>query len=56
MRLSAFLSQIEPKNAKKAILNENWLMAKQEKLQQFEKCQVRELIPPLKEALIIGMK
>lgn len=53
---SAFLSQIEPKNAKEAILDENWLLAMQEELQQFERCQVWELIPPPKDVSIIGTK
>ena len=53
---SAFLSQVEPKNAKEAILDESWLMAMQEELQQFERCQVWELMPPPKDVSIIGTR
>lgn len=37
---STFSSQVEPKNAKESIIDENWLMAMQEELQQIERCQI----------------
>ena len=36
----AFISQIEPKNIKYAIVDENWMIAMQEELNQFERSEV----------------
>ena len=33
----AFVSQVEPKNAKEALIDEFWLMAMQDELNQFKK-------------------
>ena len=41
----AFISQIEPKNIKDAIVDENWMIAMQEELNQFEISKVWELVP-----------
>ena len=51
-----FLSQIEPKNAKEAILDENWVMAMQEELNQFERNEVWELVPRPSNQMVIGKK
>ena len=41
----AFISQIEPKNINDALVDENWMIAMQEELNQFERCEVWELVP-----------
>src|SRR4051812_33415145 len=41
----AFISQVEPKNAKDALLDEHWLMAMQEELNQFKWNDVWDLVP-----------
>lgn len=40
------MSQIEPKNEKEALIDEHWLMAMQEELNQFKRNDVWDLIPP----------
>ena len=40
-----FISQIELKNIKDALVNENWMIAMQEELNQFERSEVWELVP-----------
>ena len=41
----AFISQIEPKNINDALDDENWMISMQEKLNQFERSEVWELVP-----------
>ena len=53
---AAFLAQEEPKNIKEALEDENWISAMQEELNQFERCEVWELVKPPKDASIIGTK
>ena len=53
---AAFLAQEEPKNVKEALEDENWITAMQEELNQFERCDVWELVKPPKDASIIGTK
>ena len=36
----AFISQIEPKNINDALVDENWMLAMQEELNQFERSEV----------------
>src|SRR5919202_442075 len=52
----AFVSTIEPKNIKEAIIDEQWVMAMQEELNQFERNDVWELVPMPSENTIIGTK
>ena len=52
----AFVSQIEPKTINKAQKDENWLMAMQEELNQFERNQIWKLVPRPKDHSIIGTK
>ena len=52
----AFVSQIEPKNVDEAIDDENWSLAMQEELNQFERNQVWDLVPRPKNHQIIGTK
>ena len=40
-----FISQIEPKKLNDAIVDENWVIAMQEELNQFERNEVWELVP-----------
>ena len=52
----ALLSQIEPKNVKEALLDESWIHAMQEELNQFEKNEVWRLVLEPINHLIIGTK
>ena len=52
----AFVAEFEPKNAQEAVENEQWLMAMQEELNQFERCDVWELVPPPPGAKIVGTR
>ncbi|WOH12597.1 hypothetical protein DCAR_0832103 [Daucus carota subsp. sativus] len=46
----------EPKNVQEALQDENWIMAMQEELNQFERCDVWELVDPPEDASIVGTK
>lgn len=52
----AFVSQIEHKNAKDSILDEHWFLAMQEELNQFQRNEVWDLVPPPKDHRVIGTK
>ena len=52
----AFISQIEPKNINDALVNENWMIAMQEELNQFEKSEVWELVPRPSNQSVIGTR
>ena len=52
----AFISQIEPNNLNDAIVYENWVMAMQEELNQFERNEVWELVPKPNDQSVIGTK
>ncbi|KAL8119685.1 hypothetical protein AgCh_016975 [Apium graveolens] len=52
----AFLSKIEPKMAKEALLDEDWILAIQDELNQFTRSNVWELVPPLPNTSTIGTK
>ena len=45
MQYLVFISQIEPKNINDVLVDENWMIAMQEKLNQFERSEVWELVP-----------
>ncbi|XP_047171879.1 uncharacterized mitochondrial protein AtMg00820-like [Vigna umbellata] len=52
----AYVSQIEPKKVEDALLDENWLMAMQDELNQVKRNNVWELIPREKTQQVIGTK
>ena len=52
----AFVSMIEPKNLNEAIIDENWIIAMQEELNQFERNNVWELVEKPENYPIIGTK
>ncbi|KAL8116545.1 hypothetical protein AgCh_022897 [Apium graveolens] len=54
--LCAFVAEFEPKNAQEAVADEHWFVAMQEELNQFECCDVWELVPPPQDAKIIGTR
>ncbi|KAL8087693.1 hypothetical protein AgCh_037733 [Apium graveolens] len=51
---AAFLAQEEPKSIKESLEDENWIMAMQEELNQFERCDVWELVKRPENASVIG--
>ncbi|CAN1315021.1 Retrovirus-related Pol polyprotein from transposon TNT 1-94 [Linum perenne] len=52
----AFLSKIEPRSIKEALLDEHWIAAMQEELTQFERSEVWDLVPAPLDKFIIGTK
>ncbi|KAK2369267.1 putative mitochondrial protein [Trifolium repens] len=52
----AFVSQIEPSKVNDALNDDQWILAMQEELNQFERNQVWELVPCHKDKHIIGTK
>ncbi|CAM8950661.1 unnamed protein product [Rhodiola kirilowii] len=53
---ACFLSTLEPKNIKEAINDEYWVMAMQEELGEFQRNDVRDLVPRPDGMNIIGTK
>ncbi|GJX85807.1 retrovirus-related pol polyprotein from transposon TNT 1-94 [Tanacetum coccineum] len=51
-----FISTIEPKNVNETLKDESWIIAMQDKLNQFIANDVRELVPQPKNMKIIGTK
>ena len=51
-----FTSQIEPKNIKDVLIDENWMIAMQEELNQFERSEVCELVLRPQNQSIIGTR
>ena len=52
----AFVSQIEPKNVQEALQDDQWCIAMQEELNQFERNEVWELIPRNESFQVIGTR
>ncbi|CAN1335388.1 Retrovirus-related Pol polyprotein from transposon TNT 1-94 [Linum perenne] len=52
----AMISLTEPKNTKEALKDENWIIAMQEELNQFQRSQVWDLVPCPTNKTIIGTK
>ena len=53
---SAYLSQIVPKNIKEALGDQDWIIAMQEELSQFERSKVWNLVPRPHDRTFIGTK
>jgi len=51
-----FVSQIEPRNIDEALYNEHWLLAMLEKLNQFKRNKVWDLVPKSTSLNSIGAK
>ena len=51
-----FISQIKPKNINNAIVDENWMIAMQYELNQFERSEVWELEPRPSNQSVIGTR
>nr|GEU42206.1 retrovirus-related Pol polyprotein from transposon TNT 1-94 [Tanacetum cinerariifolium] len=52
----AFLSSVEPKSYKEALTESCWIEAMQEKLNEFERLEVWEIVPRLDRVMIITLK
>ena len=52
----AFISQIEPKNINDVLVDENWMIAMQEELNQFERSEVWELVSRPSNQSVIGTR
>ena len=53
---AAFVAQEEPKNVQNALEDENWILAMQEELNQFKRCDVWELVEKPKDVSVIRTK
>ena len=53
---SAYVSLIEPKNIKEALLDSDWISAMQEELNQFERRRVWNLVPKPQNRTVIGTR
>ncbi|CAM8950869.1 unnamed protein product [Rhodiola kirilowii] len=53
---SCFLSTIKPKNIKEALLDEYWVLAMQEELEEFARNDVCDLVPRPDDVNVIGTK
>ncbi|XP_070023086.1 uncharacterized mitochondrial protein AtMg00820-like [Nicotiana sylvestris] len=56
LAFSAFLSEIEPENIKKALKYTDWIIAMQDELHQFERNNVWHLEPKPSDRTIIGTR
>ncbi|GKG13380.1 retrovirus-related pol polyprotein from transposon TNT 1-94, partial [Tanacetum coccineum] len=52
----AFLTPVEPKNFKEAMLESSWIDAMQEEIHEFERLQVWELVPCPDLVMLIKLK
>ena len=53
---SAYVSLIEPKNIKEALLDSGWISVMQEELNQFERSRVWNLVPKPQNRTVIGTR
>ncbi|GJW52714.1 retrovirus-related pol polyprotein from transposon TNT 1-94 [Tanacetum coccineum] len=53
---NSVLSKVEPKNFKSAITKDCWFQAMQDEIHEFDRLQVRELVPQLDCVMIIALK
>ena len=52
----AFVSQVEPKNVQEVLVDDYWVMAMHEELNQFERINLWTLVPKLGNHSIIGTR
>nr|GEU89697.1 hypothetical protein [Tanacetum cinerariifolium] len=52
----AFLTSVEPKSFKQAMIKPSWIDAMQEEINEFERLQVWELVPCLAKVMLINLK
>ncbi|GKB14085.1 hypothetical protein Tco_0848008 [Tanacetum coccineum] len=53
---NSVLSKVEPKNFQSAATEDCWFQAMQDKIHEFDRLDVWELVPPLDSAMIIALK
>ena len=53
---SAYVSLIDIKNIKEALLDSDWISAMKEELNQFERSRVRNLVPKPQNMTVIGTR
>ena len=51
---NAFISQVEPKNIKEAVLKADWICTMKEELIQFERNKIWHLVPRPDDRSVIG--
>ncbi|GKD00849.1 retrovirus-related pol polyprotein from transposon TNT 1-94 [Tanacetum coccineum] len=52
----AFLTSVEPKTYKESLTHSCWIVAMQEELNEFERLEVWELVPPPNKVMVITLK
>ena len=56
VQFACFVSSIEPKNHKEALIDEYWITAMQDELEQFKRSEVWDLTPRPAESNVVGTK
>jgi len=56
VQFACFVSSIEPKNHKEALIDEYWITAMQDELEQFKHSEVWDLTPRPAESNVVGIK
>ena len=56
VQFACFVSSIKPKNHKEALIDEYWIAAMQDELEQFKRSEVWDLTPRPAESNVVGTK